>query len=71
VLSGPGFDTISTALRQGGWNPHSVQVSAQRPGGQLRSAGVNVNLAPVADTVPAATGAHNLPIGYWTALPDQ
>jgi beta-N-acetylhexosaminidase len=65
VLSGPGFETIPTALHQGRWLPRSVQVSAQRWGGQLRSAGVNVNLAPVADTVPASIGTYNLPIGYW------
>ena len=32
---------------------------------QLRKAGINVNLAPVADTVPTSIGTDNQPIGRW------
>lgn len=65
VLSGSGVNTIPTALHQGGWTTRSVRISAKRWAGQLLDAGVNVNLAPVADTVPASIGRYNLPIGYW------
>lgn len=61
VLSGPGFATIPSAVTQGGQAPATLRANARSWGDQLRSAGVRVNLAPVADTVPA--GAANPPIG--------
>ncbi|MDR6864153.1 glycoside hydrolase family 3 N-terminal domain-containing protein [Phycicoccus sp. 3266] len=64
VLKGPGFTNLPTALHQGTWAPSSLQYSARRWGGQLKAAGVNLDLAPVADTVPSAAFApHNPPIG--------
>jgi beta-glucosidase-like glycosyl hydrolase len=63
VLSGPGFSTIPQALTQGGWATTTLQAAARQWGGQLASAGVNVNLAPVLDTVPV--GQVNPPIGYY------
>ena len=63
VLSGPGFSTIPSALSQGGWPVSTLQVSAQHWGDQLTAAGVNLNLAPVLDTVPV--GQVNPPIGYY------
>jgi beta-N-acetylhexosaminidase len=63
VLSGPGFSAIPQALTQGGWSVATLQAAAQHWGGQLTAAGVNLNLAPVTDTVPV--GQVNPPIGYY------
>jgi beta-N-acetylhexosaminidase len=66
VLHGPGFSEMPTALRQGGWSLDHLRTSAGGWARQLRSAGVNLDLAPVADTVPSAqAAADNPPIGYW------
>ncbi len=61
VLSGSGFSSIPSGLTQGTWSTSMLQSSARTWGGQLRAAGVNMNLAPVMDTVPS--GAANPPIG--------
>jgi beta-N-acetylhexosaminidase len=61
VLKGPGFATMPSALTQGTEATATLRQQATTWGGQLRAAGVRVNLAPVADTVPA--GADNPPIG--------
>ena len=64
VLKGTGFSTIPTALTQGRSTPSALKASATTWGRQLASAGVNVNLAPVSDTVPSAAFApRNAPIG--------
>ncbi|HEX8303957.1 MAG TPA: glycoside hydrolase family 3 N-terminal domain-containing protein [Jatrophihabitans sp.] len=63
VLSGAGFSTIAQALTQGGWSTATLQSAARQWGGQLAAAGVNMNLAPVTDTVPV--GQANPPIGYY------
>ena len=63
VLSGTGFSSIPEALTQGGWSTATLQAAALRWGGQLAAAGVNLNLAPVMDTVPV--GQDNPPIGYY------
>lgn len=66
VLQGPGFSKIPTALRQGAWSTSTIRSNATKWAKQLKAAGVNVNLAPVADTVPSAAFApDNSPIGYW------
>ncbi|MBP2373156.1 beta-N-acetylhexosaminidase [Paeniglutamicibacter psychrophenolicus] len=66
VLKGPGFSTMPTALHQGTWAPSTLKAAATTWAKQLHAAGLNVNLAPVADTVPSAAFApYNLPIGYW------
>ncbi|WP_372698592.1 glycoside hydrolase family 3 N-terminal domain-containing protein [Arthrobacter sp. JSM 101049] len=66
VLNGPGFTDMPTALHQGTWSTAYLQAQAAKWARQLRSAGVNVNLAPVGDTVPSAAFApYNSPIGYW------
>ncbi|GAA1866847.1 glycoside hydrolase family 3 protein [Paeniglutamicibacter psychrophenolicus] len=66
VLKGSGFSTLPTALVQGSWATATLRERAEVWGGQLAAAGVNVNLAPVADTVPSASFApSNAPIGYW------
>ncbi|HEV7653269.1 MAG TPA: glycoside hydrolase family 3 N-terminal domain-containing protein [Mycobacteriales bacterium] len=61
VLKGPGFSTIPSALSQGTEATATLQAQARTWGAQLRAAAVRVDLAPVADTVPA--GANNPPIG--------
>jgi beta-N-acetylhexosaminidase len=60
-LQGPGFATIPTALEQGEIAPPQLRADARRWGMQLRAAGVNLDLAPVVDTVPP--GTVNPPIG--------
>ncbi len=61
ILKGPGFSTIPSALSQGAESTATLRQQAATWGAQLRQAGVRVDLAPVADTVPA--GANNPPIG--------
>ena len=64
VLQGPGFSSIPTALEQGTWRPVRLRRGAERWAVELRRAGVNLNLAPVLDTVPGKRAArHNPPIG--------
>jgi beta-N-acetylhexosaminidase len=64
VLAGPGLDAIPSALEQGREDPATLQAQAQTWGRQLRSAGVNMNLAPVADIVTSPqTARGNPPIG--------
>jgi beta-N-acetylhexosaminidase len=65
VLSGPGFSTIPDALTQGGLATSTLRARAATWGSELRSAGVNVNLAPVTDTVPRASAGSNRPIGFY------
>lgn len=63
-FKGSGFHTIPTALNQGTHTATWQQYWAQVWGKELRAAGVNLDLAPVADTVPsAAVAAVNPPIG--------
>lgn len=64
LLTGPGFDPMPSALRQGRLDDATLRSDAERWGAELAMAGVNVNLAPVADIVShpdAAAG--NPPIG--------
>jgi beta-N-acetylhexosaminidase len=65
VLSGPGFSPIPTAKVQGSWQPEVLQAAATGWGQQLRAAGVNVNLAPVADVLSPALGTANAAIGRY------
>jgi beta-N-acetylhexosaminidase len=64
-LQGSGFDDMPTALTQGGWSTATLTDRAEKWGDQLHDAGVNLNLAPVLDTVPAELGRDNKPIGYY------
>jgi beta-N-acetylhexosaminidase len=66
VLQGPGFSAMPTALEQGRWEPSALRAAARTWAGQLRKAGVNLDLAPVLDTVPGRKAAkHNPPIGRY------
>ena len=62
-LTGPGFDVMPSALVQGTWTTSALRTQATAWGTQLHAAGVNLNLAPVMDTVPAGTASTNAPIG--------
>src|SRR4051794_25201374 len=61
-LQGPGFTRIVSGVQQGAITPARLEGFARGWGAQLVQAGVNVNLAPVLDTVPANFGT-NPPIG--------
>ncbi|GAA3814939.1 glycoside hydrolase family 3 N-terminal domain-containing protein [Streptomyces chiangmaiensis] len=65
VLSGPGFSTIPSGLTQGSWSTTTLRTRAAGWAEQLKAAGLNLNLAPVADVVPASLGTRNRPIGYY------
>lgn len=65
VLSGPGFSDLPSALVQGSWSAATLRSRAVRWARELRAAGVQVDLAPVADTVPVSLGRGNAPIGRY------
>jgi beta-N-acetylhexosaminidase len=65
ILSGPGFSPIPSARVQGSWEPAVLQAAATRWGQELRAAGVNVDLAPVADVLSPALGSANAAIGRY------
>jgi beta-N-acetylhexosaminidase len=62
-LTGPGFASIPSAVGQGTLSPALLRRAAAAWGRELRSAGVNLDLAPVMDVVPPGTAAQNAPIG--------
>jgi beta-N-acetylhexosaminidase len=63
TLKGPGFDRVPTAVEQGRQDPAALRSATTGWAGQLAGAGITMDLAPVADTVPAGTEADNPPIG--------
>ncbi|GAW51954.1 MULTISPECIES: glycoside hydrolase family 3 N-terminal domain-containing protein [unclassified Nocardioides] len=66
VLQGPGFAAMPSALEQGTWAPARLRAAAKTWARQLRKAGVDLDLAPVLDTVPGRKAAkHNPPIGRY------
>lgn len=65
VLQGAGFSELPTAVEQGRWSESRLRETTAMVGSELREAGININLAPVADTVPQESAASNEPIGYW------
>jgi beta-N-acetylhexosaminidase len=60
---GPGFSPIPSALEQGTQDPSALESQAATWGTQLRAAGINLNFAPVMDTVPPGQDQSNAPIG--------
>lgn len=62
-LRGSGFTDEPSALQQGAMDSADRRAVGRRIGLQLKAAGVNLDLAPVADTVPAWLGTGNGPIG--------
>lgn len=66
VLQGSGFSAMPDGLTQGQMSTTELEKSATNWGNELKSADVNMNLAPVSDLVPSADFAsENAPIGYW------
>ena len=63
TLGGPGFDELPTAVEQGRLPDDQLAALADELGAAMRAAGLNVNLAPVADVVPAGAEQGNEPIG--------
>jgi beta-N-acetylhexosaminidase len=62
-LTGPGFSQMPSAVTQGSWPAATLRQQAAQWGGELRAAGVNLDLAPVMDVVPPGTASTNAPIG--------
>jgi beta-glucosidase-like glycosyl hydrolase len=65
TLKGSGFALLPTAREQGTLSPAALARLAEGVGRSLRRAGLNLDLAPVADVVPAGTEATNQPIGQY------
>lgn len=62
-LSGPGFDPMPSAAEQARLSDAELTRRATRWAQQLKAAGVHLDLAPVADIVPAAKASSNEPVG--------
>ncbi len=62
-LQGDGFDRIPSAIEQAEQSGSSLRRNAERWGRQLKLAGIDANLAPVADVVPSRLEQVNQPIG--------
>ncbi|MET8454218.1 glycoside hydrolase family 3 N-terminal domain-containing protein [Streptomyces sp. NPDC005209] len=62
-LRGPGFTDIPSALDQGSWSEQRLRRQAAAWAAELRGAGINLDLAPVADVVSSDMGRANGPIG--------
>jgi beta-N-acetylhexosaminidase len=54
---------FAAALVQGGWSTTTLRARTTTWTKQIAALGVNLDLAPVADTVPASLGTRNPPIG--------
>jgi beta-glucosidase-like glycosyl hydrolase len=65
TLSGPGFAELPTAQEQGRLPESQLQELAGDMGASLSDAGINLDLAPVVDVVPAGTEQQNAPIGAY------
>ena len=64
-LRGEGFSRMPSALEQTESGAAELRSDATRWATEIAAAGINVNLAPVADTVPASIGTANRPIGRY------
>ena len=63
TLQGPDFPAIPTAVAQGRLSQAALRTQTVAWANRLASIGINLDLAPVADTVPASVGKANPPIG--------
>jgi beta-N-acetylhexosaminidase len=63
TLQGPGFDVLPRATEQGALPAEELRTAITAAARQLHDAGITLDLAPVADVVPAGTEAGNPPIG--------
>lgn len=64
VLSGPGFSAMPSGVKQGEMDPAALERAAEQWGNELAAAGVNVNLAPVADIVPSPNSGNRPIAGF-------
>jgi len=62
-LQGAGFDRMPSALTQSSYSPSQLEADAITWGKQLEAAGIDLDLAPVADVVPTNLEKSNQPIG--------
>ncbi|WP_298887119.1 glycoside hydrolase family 3 N-terminal domain-containing protein [uncultured Serinicoccus sp.] len=62
-LRGPGFDRMPSAVQQAQLPVDELARRAEAWGGQLRAAGVDLDLAPVAGVVPPEFQGRNEPVG--------
>lgn len=65
TLQGAGFDPLPSALEQGRLPHDQLATLAAGLGASLHGAGLNLDLAPVVDVVPAGTETSNEPIGQF------
>ncbi|MFC7278323.1 glycoside hydrolase family 3 N-terminal domain-containing protein [Paractinoplanes rhizophilus] len=65
TLKGADFPLLPSAQKLGAGALPALRNTTRDSAHRLDGIGVNVNLAPVADTVPASLGVGNPPIGYW------
>jgi beta-N-acetylhexosaminidase len=63
TLQGDDFPPVASAYRLGQGSAATLATSVSDNARRLAGVGININLAPVADTVPVAVGARNPPIG--------
>jgi beta-N-acetylhexosaminidase len=63
TLKGPDFPILPTAQKLGARSPGEIASVTAGSARRLAGIGVTLNLAPVADTVPASLGRGNPPIG--------
>jgi beta-N-acetylhexosaminidase len=65
TLKGPDFPLIPSAQRLGAGPAAALKQATTDSARRLAGIGVTMNLAPVADTVPASIGEQNPPIGHF------
>ncbi len=65
TLKGADFPALPTAEKLGAAPAATIRATTQGSARRLAGIGVSMNLAPVADTVPASLGEANPPIGFW------
>ena len=64
-LRGAGFTRMPSARTQAQSSVATEEKNVETWSRELKKAGVNINLAPVSDTVPTSLGAANQPIGRY------
>jgi beta-N-acetylhexosaminidase len=65
TIRGGSLPPFPSALTQGRWSASRLTSTTRGWGKELARLGVNLDLAPVADTVPASIGTRNPPIGRY------
>jgi beta-N-acetylhexosaminidase len=65
TIRGGTVPPFAAALVQGGWSTPTLRTRTTTWATQIAALGVNLDLAPVADTVPASLGTKNPPIGAY------